>query len=320
MSAVQSSTRSAARQRFQRARRQANRERMSARLTGRETTLLPFAAVRSQLRQQSPLYRGLQEVPMGAIVGSVGRYREFTRHFLPLNDSLQERWVNVEALSTTQGWPPIDLYQVGNLYFVKDGNHRVSVARQMELPTIEAHVWEFPEDISIDPDAPLDNLLIELGMKNFMARTRLDERIPEHSIRFTSPGRYTELLTQIQVLQETLSFIDDEKMPYDEAVLAWYEMIYLPTVQIIRDSGLLTAFPGRTEADLFVWVSQHRELLREMFGEYANLADLAQLLAAKYGKGSLGKMVRQVRRLLGSEDLPPLADPDLEQKPEENKE
>ncbi len=317
MSEIQPSTRSAAVQRFQRARRQANRERMSARLTGRETTLLPFDAVRSQLRQQSPLYRGIQEAPLDAIVGSVGRYREFTRQFLPLNDSLQERWVNVESLSSAQGWPPVDLYQVGNVYFVKDGNHRVSVARQMEMPTIEANVWQFPEEISVEPDTKLDELLIELGMRNFMARTRLDEQVPDHNIRFTSPGRHTELLTQIQVLQETLSLIDDEKMPYDEAVLAWYEMIYLPTVQIIKDSGLMDAFPGRTEADLFAWFSLRREPLRAMYGDYDNLTDLAQTVAEQYDAGGLGKVVRQVRRLLGSEKLPPLANPDVDARSEE---
>lgn len=317
MSEVHSSTRSAALQQFQRARRQANIERMSARLTGRETALLPFDAVRSQLRQQSPLYRGIQEVPLAAIVGSVGRYREFTRHFLPLTDSLQERWVNVESLTSTQGWPPIELYQVGNVYFVKDGNHRTSVARQMGAATIEAHVWEFSEEIAIDPDTRLDDLLIQLGKRNFMERTRLDERFPDHGIVFTSPGRYTELAAEILVFQKTLSYIDGEEMPYDEAVAAWYEMIYLPTIQIIRESSLLDAFPGRTEADLFAWVSQHREALRTMFGDYANLADLVQMLTEHYGKGGLGKVVQQVKRLFGSESLTPLTDPDLDARSEE---
>lgn len=225
--------------------------------------------------------------------------------------------MNVDALASTRGWPPIEVYQIGNLYFVKDGNHRTSVARQLGIPTIEAHVWEFPENLSIDPDESLDALLIQIGERHFLEKTNLDKRFPDHQIHFSTPGRYTELLTQIQSLKETLTFIDGEEMPYEEAVAAWYEMIYLPTVQIIHDSTLLADFPGRTEADLFAWLSLHRDALRNVVGESENLADLAQQLADRYREGSLGKVVRQMRRLLGNNDLPPLTDPALDAAGEE---
>jgi len=127
---------------FGKARWQATLTQLTARFTGRDMRLLPFDAIRSELRWQNPLYKGVQEIPLTAVVGSVGRYREFNRQFLPLSDSLKERWVQVDTLSTTAGWPPIEVYQVGNVYFVRDGNHRVSVARHMQIPTIEAHVWE----------------------------------------------------------------------------------------------------------------------------------------------------------------------------------
>jgi len=293
-------------QRFDQARRRALLEQVSARLTGRDVRLLPFEPIRVELRRQNPLYRGLREVPVSAIVGSVGRYKEFTRKFLPLKDSLRDRWVGVDSLAANVGWPPVDLYQIGSVYFVSDGNHRISVARQMEIPTIEANVWEYPEDIQIEPGDKLDEVLIQLGERRFMQETGLEERIPDHNIRFTSPGRYSELSVQIQCLRQTLAQIDGEMMPYDEAVLAWYEIVYLPTVQIIRDSTLLSDFPGRTEADLFVWLSQHKERLQEHLGDYDNLADLAQLLADEYREGSLDKLSRQVRRLLGSDELPPL--------------
>ncbi|MCP4357188.1 MAG: hypothetical protein GY796_04110 [Chloroflexi bacterium] len=292
--------------RFGQVRRRATLDQVAARLTGRDTRLLPFDAVRNELRQQNPMYTGIEEIPVEAIVGSVGRYREFNRQFLPLSDSIQERWVGVDALATTIGWPPIEVYQVGNVYFVRDGNHRVSVARQMETSTIEAHVWEYPADIDINPDDDLDKIFIQLGERTFIEKTHLDEIAPDHNIHFTSPGRYTELMIQIQELRQILSEIDGEEMPYQEAVAAWYEMVYLPTVQIIHESTLLVDFPGRTEADLFVWVSKYRRYLQELFGEYDNLADLAQILAERYREGSLSRLTRQVRRLLGSHELPPL--------------
>lgn len=295
-----------ARQRFEQARRQAARAQMAARLTGEDINLLPFEAIRANLQQQNPYYRGVVEVPLDAIVGSVGRYKTFTRKFLPLTNSVQDRWVAVDALATKTGWPPIDLYQVGNIYFVKDGNHRVSVARQLKLDSIEANVRAYPVDFEINPTDDLDHIFIQLGEKNFMAKTGLAERYPDHNIQFTSPGRYTELQAQIHDLRQILAQIDGEELDWETAVDAWYEMIYLPTVQIIQDSTLLADFPGRTEADLFVWLSQHRERLEERYGFHGNLADLAQFLADNYREAGLPRLTRQVRRLLGANSLPPL--------------
>lgn len=301
------SMRARARQAFEDARRQAKRDQIAARLTGRDTRMVPFELVRKQLRQQSALYQGVAQVPLSQIVGSVGRYTELTRHFLPLSDDMRERWMRVTSLAMTQqGWPPIDLYKVSNVYFVKDGNHRVSAARQLGYPTIEAHVWEYPGTVQIDPESDLDEILIRFGEKAFMETTGLDQVYPDHGIRFTTPGRYTELRAQIADLQQKLAIIDERDVPYSAAVAAWYEMIYLPVVQIIRDSDLLEAFPGRTEADLFVWMSLMRHPLQEAYGDFDNLADLARLLAAKYREGSLDKLARQVKRLLGNNTLPPL--------------
>ncbi|RMH00785.1 MAG: hypothetical protein D6706_02985 [Chloroflexi bacterium] len=296
--------------RFQQARRRALFEQISARLRGRDVRLLPFDVIRAQLRQQNPMYRGVQEIPLDQIVGSVGRYREFTRRFLPLSDSLAERWVGVDALAADTGWPPIDVYKVGDVYFVKDGNHRVSVARQLEIPTIEAHVWEYPIDIEISPDVNLDELLIRLGERNFMERTGLDQLYPEHGIQFTTPGRYSELLVQIEELREKLRLIDEADVPYEEAVAAWYEIVYLPVVQIIREAGLMAEFPGRTEADLFVWLSKYRAQLQAQYGEYDSLEELVMRLVEAYREGGVQKIARQVRKLLGSEVLSPLEPPE----------
>lgn len=295
---------------FEQARRQAELDQLTGRLTGRDTRLLPFEVIRRNLRQQSPLYRGIQHVDLDKMVGSAGRYNEMTRRFLPLTNSMKERWINVTALAMSEGWPPVDLYKIGDVYFVKDGNHRVSAARQLGYPSIEAHVWEFPEEIFIDPNDKLDNILIRFSERDFMERTRLDQRVPDHGIRFTTAGRYSELLAQIEELSHILSLIDEREIPFEEAVDLWYEMIYLPTVQIIRESNLLSAFPGRTEADLFVWLSTHRHHLRETYGEYDNLIELAQKLGDLYGEKPVAKVTRQVKRLLGRDDLPPLQEPD----------
>lgn len=301
--------RQTARRNFEQARRRAWREQLSAKLTGRDASLLPFEEVRAKLQQKNPMYQGIQAVPLAKIAGSVGRYKEFTRHFLPLHDSLRERWINIEALAVSQGWPPLELYRIGDVYFVKDGNHRVAVAQQLSLDTVEAHVWAFPDEVCIGPEDKLDEVLIRFGERQFFEATHLGRIRPDHRITFTTPGRYTELLAQIGDLHEKLNRIDGEILPYEEAVAAWYDLIYLPVVQIIYDAHLLEHFPGRTEADLFVWLSLFRTQLGELYGEYDNLEELARALAAEYGEGGLEKITRQVRRLLGQEALPPLDTP-----------
>jgi hypothetical protein len=291
---------------FENARWHARMGEFTARLAGKENRLLPFEEVRANLRLQNPLYGGVQQVPLDQIVGSIGRYNEFTRQFLPLNDSLRDRWINVEALAITDGWPPIEVYQVGNVYFVRDGNHRTAVARQLGLRTIEAHVWKFPEDLNIDTAATLSEVLIQLGDRRFREDTGIDALYPDHHIRFTSAGRYSELFAQIEEMRQKLEYIDRTPYTFAQAVPAWYELVYLPTIQVIHESGLLNDFPGRTEADLFVWLSLHREALFSRYGTGTNLYELAHTLTEHHREKGLGKMARQVRNLLGAGELPPL--------------
>ncbi len=291
---------------FDRARRQAEVNRLAAWLQGRDARLLPFDIVRRNLRQQSPLYRGIRPVPLGAIVGSVGRYSEMSREWLPLNDSLKDRWVKVAALAQSEGWPPVELYKVDNAYFVRDGNHRVSAARQFKFPTIEAHVWEFPDDIKLEPTDSLDVALNRFRERGFLEKTRLNLR-PDYDIRFTTGGRYPELQAQIEDLRQKLELIDEQEYTFEEAANAWYDLIYLPTVQIIRESGFLEAFSGRTEADMFAWMSLHRDNLRELYGDFDSLAALVRKLMEEYREKPVARAKRKVKRMLGSGELPPLA-------------
>src|SRR5689334_22125118 len=97
-------------------------------LPSQSADLLSFDEVQERLRLSHKTYRGIQEIRLDQIVGSVGRYRDFTRSFLPRNPELRARWERVDAVVATRGGPPIEVYQVGEAYFVLDGNHRVSVA------------------------------------------------------------------------------------------------------------------------------------------------------------------------------------------------
>ena len=220
-------------------------------IEGCSPDLIPFEDARQLLHLNQKICRGLQEIDLEKIRGSVGRYNDFTSAFLPRGDNLRQRWQRVRSARATKGLPPVELYKVGQAYFVADGNHRVSIARAEGDETIEAYVCEYISPIELSTDADLDEVLSKAEYAEFLSRTHL---WPEQEIVFTVPGRYMEIECQIQSVQQSLEKEIGEPVPYDEAAELWYREIYSPTVQEIRESGTIERFPGRTEADLFIWM------------------------------------------------------------------
>ncbi|MDW8098516.1 MAG: hypothetical protein RML36_03405 [Anaerolineae bacterium] len=261
--------------------------------------LLPFEEVRTRLRLRNKFYRGLQEVPLDRIVGSLGRYRDFTRTFLPLHDGIQERWARVDELTHSGiGFPPVELYKVGEIYFVKDGNHRISVALAHRASTIQAHVWEYQTRVSLAPDTNVNDLVIKQEYLDFLTHTQLDLLRPAQRIECTIPGAYRELEEHIEVHRYFLGLERKAEVPYQEAVLSWYDNIYWPAVQAIRRHKVLDAFPGRTEADLYLWVMQHLYFLREAYGPTVDVESAALDLAERYPQAPMRRVVRTFYRYL----------------------
>src|SRR5512144_3086079 len=147
---------------FQSARRRASIQDILARLRGKSAQLLSYEEVAEKLKLRVRAERGTKNIPLDSIVGSVGRYTDFTRTFLPLRNEDRDRWARVKAAAEgDMGLPPIEVYQVGEVYFVIDGNHRVSIARQMGSKTIEARVIEVRTNIPLTPDVQADDLIIK---------------------------------------------------------------------------------------------------------------------------------------------------------------
>jgi hypothetical protein len=239
--------------------------------------LLDFTQLSQRFDLGNASYRGVQEIPLAKIVGSVGRYHDFVQAFLPTSEHIGDRWQRIAALfidPSSHGVPPIEVYQVGDNYFVVDGNHRVSVARQLKLTKIEAHVWEYSRPVAgLSPDVDIDALLIEAERHDFLEKTRLDELRPGHNIRLTAPGGYPELLGQIAHFQQVLSVIDGVDVSYEAAITAWYDMIYKSTVLLIKEAGVLDLFPNRTPADFFIWVRRHHRELEANYGQSVLMED-----------------------------------------------
>jgi nucleotide-binding universal stress UspA family protein len=274
---------------FHEARRRAALEEIIARMRGKSIDLLSYEDVRQKLKAGASMPRGLQDIPLDAIVGSVGRYADFTRRFLPRRDSDKNRWARVKAKVTDmEGLPPIEVYQIGEAYFVQDGNHRVSVARELGATHIQAYVTEVHTKVPLSPDDQPDDLILKAEYADFLDHTHLDTLRPEADLSVTAPGQYQALEEHIKVHRYFMGLEQKEEIPYAEAVTHWYDEVYMPVVQVIREKGILRDFPGRTEADLYLWVSEHRAALEKALGweirPEAAASDLAERSAARRGR------------------------------------
>lgn len=252
---------------FSQARMQAFWQEVWALLTGKSIDLLRFEEVKQRLRLTDERYLGLQEIPLDKIVGSVGRYRDFTRTFLPRTNAVRSRWQRLDALARgPEGFPPIEVYKVGDVYFVIDGNHRVSVARQLGAKTIEAYVTELRTPVPIDENTTERDLIQKEAYAEFLRRTRLNVLRPEAQITLTEPDRYNQLLEHISVHQYFMGLDQKRDISWEEAVCSWYDNVYMPLVKLIREYEVLQYFPGRTEADLYAWLIKHQEAMRLYHG------------------------------------------------------
>jgi nucleotide-binding universal stress UspA family protein len=252
---------------FQSARKKAAVQEVLARITGKSTRLLSYEEVAEKLRLHVRTERGIQDIPVDAIVGSVGRYTDFTRTFLPRRAEDRERWAGVKtAMEEDAGLPPIEVYKVGEAYFVIDGNHRVSIAKQEKFPFIEARVIEVRSDVPLTPDIQPDDLIIKAEYAEFLEATRIMDLRPNVDLSLTIPGQYEKLMEQICVRECLLEGERQSGSAFQAAVEDWYDNIYIPLAETIRDRGLLHWFPNRTITDLYMWISENRSELEKELG------------------------------------------------------
>jgi hypothetical protein len=282
---------------WERARRKAFVQEILAACTRRSAHLMQFDEVCEKLDLKIMADRGLQPVPLDQIVGSVGRYQDFTRAFFPRQPHLQDRWKRIEEMvARGRELPPIDLYKVGGAYFVRDGNHRVSVARQHGIPTLRACVWEYETDVPLGPDDDVDEVLCRAAHAEFVEQTHIEHLCPDLRIRLTQFVGYEDLVCEIASFQQAVSHIDRREVAFDEAVQLWAKLRYRPILDIIRRQHVLDEFPGRTEADLYLWLCRHQAELESRDGQPMLMEQAADDLAKRRGQRLLS--ARQVKLTL----------------------
>lgn len=284
---------------FRRARRQADMQEILARIgAGRRNQLLSFEKVRRSIAGGRLLPRTLRNIPMDAIVGSVGRYEDFNRQFLPRQEAQLSRWARVRMGFEDRGLPPIEVYQIGDVYFVLDGHHRVSVARQLGAGEIEAYVTEISSKVPLSPQDDADDLIVKTEQARFLEDTQLDELHPEIDLSVTAPGRYEQLREHIAAHRYFMGLDEKRDVAYEEAVQHWLNNVYLPAVAVIRRLDLLRDFPGRTETDIYLWLMKHRaELTRQVGWDLGTEEAAAHLWNRLYTKPR--RLWERFRRFLG---------------------
>jgi len=273
---------------FNRARLREMFGRTLALLRNEKDQLLSLKEVRALLRPHSESYRGLQTVALERIVGSEGRYQDFSRAFLPKREHLRGRWVRVDvARYQNIHLPPVALYEIGGVYFVRDGNHRVSVARTLGAEFIDAEVISLQARLPLEPGMSREELkraVIELEKQEFLKLTRLAELRPDLQLEYTDTGRYDETLRHVHGHKYFINQSRSAEIPFQEAMLSWYDQVFLPIVQLIETEDILIHFPGRKAADLYVWIVGHWDVLKRKYGQSYPLAEAVEDFRRRFGR------------------------------------
>lgn len=289
---------------FARARRKAFLRDILAHLRRRpgERELLSFEAVRRALKAQGASFGGYQPVPLAQIIGSAtNRYHDFDRAFLPLQAHTKVRWQSIDqAKIDGVELPPVQLYQIGDYYFVRDGHHRVSVARERGEEFIDAEVIRVHTRVPlVGTETELDPRHLEIigEYANFIERTHIDQILPATQILFSEPGGYEHLLEHISVHRYFRGIEKKREVGWEEAVKSWHKKFYKPIMELIRERAILNEFPGRTEADLYLWIMDHYHFMRQHSAKIS-LARAAEDFAAHYSTRLSRKIAHGVQHVV----------------------
>jgi hypothetical protein len=232
-------------------------------------------------------FGGVKEIPVARIVGSAApdaKTGDFDPGFLPVNRRMRERWTRI-YLAMVEGdeLPPIDVYKVDDSYYVIDGHHRVSVARNLGRPAINARVINVKTRAPLGPDIDAGALLRAAEYAKFLEATQLHRTRPQARLECSRLGRYDEIMQHIAGHRYFLSLEQRRDVPLQEAAASWYDHVYHPIAEAIRKYRVLEQLPGWTEADLYVEITR-RWLALSQGGEPAGPDPAIQALLSEHAK------------------------------------
>ena len=256
---------------FARARNKALFNEIQHLLTPEEAAMISLKAVRNLIKTQSETYIGMKVIPINKIVGSEGRYKDFDNQFFPKRSIIRERWEHVdEAVIKDIVLPPIKVYELGGLYFVRDGNHRVSVAKAKGVEFIDAEVVSLQTEIKLSPARTLDGMMkqiIAYEKRNFYFETNFGDITDYWVLDFSTAGQYDVIYNHILTHKYFINQNQKEEIPIEDAILSWFNNVYLPVVTTIQKYKIMKYFKKNTISDLYVWIIKYYDELKKKFGD-----------------------------------------------------
>ena len=243
---------------FQRVRRRQVMSRLARRVArdpGDVDVILPYDEVVAALGYLEESYVGLQTVPLDAILGTVDRTKGFDRQFRPTTARVRARWERIaNAVRRGEPLPPISLFRIGEVYFVRDGHHRVSVARALGRSDIDAYVVEVRTRVGADRTLTVDDLPKKSHERVFYERVPLPARA-RGRIRLTDAWDYAELAEAVEawafrLMQDRAEFLDRAA-----AAWLWFDEEDVPVVEMLSEADMIA---DGTETDAYLRASAQR--------------------------------------------------------------
>ena len=246
---------------FGRARRRRMLSRLATRFRGEPgdvNVILPFEEVVAALGRRGERRLGQQTIDLDSIVGTVDRAREFDRRFRPTSGRVRPRWERINvAQRRGDAMPPIDVYRIGDLHFVKDGHHRVSVARALGHKDINAYVTEVLTEVGADRAITLRDLPLKSHQRLFHERVPLPAEARDR-IQLSDEWRYAALAEAVEAWGFRAIQRRGELMSRAEVAETWFHEEYEPVVEMLREADLVRR---ATETEAYMRVAQLRYLL-----------------------------------------------------------
>jgi hypothetical protein len=239
--------------------------------------LLELEEATRRLRPFARRHVGVRPIPVAQIVGTDSRTADFDRRFRPRRRDAAARMRSVAAAFPDGAFPPIVVHRLGDAYFVLDGHHRVAAARRLGVELMDAEVTELHARWQLRADAGPEELVHAEQELRFMEESGLVSVLPGAAIRFTQAVGYRQLLESVQLHGYERMRRERRLLEPGEVALDWYEHVYVPVVEVIRQEGLERACRGATEPDVFLTAHRRRrELLLDC--PCADLAEAARRL------------------------------------------
>ncbi|MCQ2572643.1 MAG: transcriptional regulator [Treponema sp.] len=279
-------------------------------LNPEEAKLIALSDVKNLIKPSAETYLGMKVIPVEKIIGSEGRYQDFDNNFFPKSSHLRTRWEKIDdAAIRSIVLPPIKVYEIAGLYFVRDGNHRVSVAKSRGTEFIDAEVVSLQSEITIKNANNINDLIrqiINFEKRTFYMETSFGDITDYWVMDFTTPGKYDLIYNHIITHKYYINMNQSEEISWDDAVLSWFKNVYLPVIHYLEDNKVMKHFRKRTESDLYVWIMKYWDQLKTKYGNDVPINDAVAELEKNHKVPLRKKILNYFKRIVLQKSYTPV--------------